>query len=627
MQPPIASRAEALQIPPVRAPKLPSVVDLAQLTRLFEFRTVSRWVLLGLVVGVLAGLAASAFYVLTDLVQYWALEWLAHAPAARPAGEPHILGGDGKGRPQLAWLVFAPALGGLISGLFVYLSGVEGREQGHDGLIRAFHKPRVKLGLRVPLVRAFAAVGIIGTGGSAGREGPVAFLGAGLGALVGRTLRLSARDQRQLLLAGAAGGIAAIFRSPLGAALFVLEVLYRDDFEAEAIVPTVLSAVVGYSTFTLILGETSMFAVAARYSFSPLELPFYLLMAIAIGLSGIAFVRTLDWGKVQFARLPLRPWLRCGVGGLLVGLCALFVPDALGAGYGSLQRILLSQTTYVGWPGAALLLGLALAKVLTTTFTVGSGGSGGVFGPSLVIGGMVGGAFGAAAHAIAPGVVSSPGAFVVVGMASFLGGVACAPISTLVMACEMTRSYELLVPVMLAEVVAYSISRGTPLYRHQVLSRRNSEAHGGEYVTDVLQDLRVGDIIGPAYPARAFPPDTPLEDLMQHAAGCSHAVFPMTNTDGAVCGLLTLDSLKLLFSDPELKRFAIAADCCEPLVSVSSEDSLALALERFATSRYPQLPVIENGQDQVHGWLSYEQLLQAYSQELVRRRGQELPAP
>src|SRR5690606_6793639 len=150
------------------------------------------------------------------------------------------------------------------------------------------------------------------------------------------------------------------------------EVLYRDDFEADAIVPTVLSAVVGYSVFTLVFGETSMFAVAASYDFKPLQLPFYLVMAVGVGLVGVAFVKALHWGEERFRELAFPSWLKATLGGWLVGCCALVVPEALGAGYGALQRVLLTRSEdLAGWSGAGLLLSLALAKMLTTTLTVG----------------------------------------------------------------------------------------------------------------------------------------------------------------------------------------------------------------------------------------------------------------
>jgi CIC family chloride channel protein len=405
--------------------------------------------------------------------------------------------------------------------------------------------------------------------------------------------------------------------------LFVVEVLYRDDFEVDALVPAVLSSVVAYSVFTMIFGEGNIFATADHYPFDPRQLPLYLVMAAAAALIGVFYVKVFYGARDHvFSRLrvpqPIKPMLGC----LAVGAIALVVPQAFGAGYGWLQEAILPSRGLLplGWVGAATLLGFALAKVLTTTLTVSSGGSGGVFGPSVVIGGMIGGAFGLAWHQLFPDVVPEPGAFVIVGMACFFGGVAHAPISSLVMASEMTGSYDLLVPIMLAEAVAVVMMGRFTLYERQVPTRRESPAHGGEYVLDLLQDVPVSSAFRSA-DVIAVAPSTPLTELLRQASESAQQVFPVTSETGGLTGIVTLDTLRAVFLEQDIGTLAIAADCASPFVAVTLDDSLGVALERFARSRYPELPVIDaSDSSRLVGLLSYDRLLQVYSQELMRRR-------
>jgi CIC family chloride channel protein len=227
-----------------------------------------------------------------------------------------------------------------------------------------------------------------------------------------------------------------------------------------------------------------------------------------------------------------------------------------------------------------------------------------------------------------PEVVPEPSAFIIVGMACFVGGVTRAPISTLVMASEMTKGYDLLVPIMLAEVVTFTLTQRWVHYPVQVPTRKDSPAHGAEYVLDLLQHISVREVLTDNTPVACVRASTPLAQLLRQASESSQAVFPVTDEQGEVTGLVTLESVRAFFYDEDMGKLAIAADCAGPLVSVSPNDSLAVALEQFAASHCQQLPVVDGDEHQrIVGLLSYEALLQAYSQELLRRRlGEEGPA-
>ncbi len=340
-------------------------------------------------------------------------------------------------------------------------------------------------------------------------------------------------------------------------------------------------------------------------------------------MTGVAFIKAFFATRDRvFRPLKIPPYLKPMLGGLAIGLLALAMPQAIGTGYGWLQEALVPrlQAFPRGWWGAALLLGIALLKLVSTSLSVASGGPGGVFGPSVVIGGMVGGAFGLAFHELWPNVVPQPGAFVIVGMAAFLGGVAHAPISSLVIASEMTGSYDLLVPLMLAEAVTFVMMRRFTLYESQVPTRRDSPAHGPEYVLDVLQHVRVRDVYQPELAIVSVDPSTPMSDLVRRVTDCTQSVFPVVRAGGRIEGVVTLETLRGFLFDEDVARLAIAADCAVPVTSVSPDDSLATALERFAKSHFPELPVVAPGSGEVIGLIGYEELLEAYSAELVRRR-------
>ena len=270
-------------------------------------------------------------------------------------------------------------------------------------MIRAFHRARGVVRPRVPLVKAIATIVTLSSGGSAGKEGPVAQIGGGIGSLLGTALGLNARDRRILLLAGTAGGLGAIFRAPLGSAITAIEVLYREDFESDALIPCVISSVTAYVVFVLLVGGQRIFAVPEFPLFTPIELPGYVLLALVsvpVGRVYIALFRIMR--QRVFAKLPGPRALRPMLGGLCVGAIGFFVPEAYGVGWGYLQRAIDGQIVV----GALALI--VAAKILATCFTVGSGGSGGVFGPTLFIGGMLGGARRLRRRRAVPGVLPQP---------------------------------------------------------------------------------------------------------------------------------------------------------------------------------------------------------------------------
>lgn len=451
-----------------------------------EPRHGARWLLYCAIVGVVAGVAALAFDALSSASVHLFLEQFAGWSPARPGGENSPFGSVAG--PRRLWLLaLMPAIGGLLSGALVAWLAPEASGHGTDAAIDAYHRREGVIRPRVPIVKIIASAITLGTGGSGGREGPIAQAGAGFGSFIALRLRLSAQERRVLLAAGMGAGIGSIFRAPLAGALFAAEILYSSaEFEASVLIPACVSSIIAYSVFTLVHGTGTLFRTPELAFSGPLELVGYSLLALVLALYGLLYVHTLYGTHDLFRRWHFPSALKPAVGGLCTGAIALALLRAtdneeslavLGFGYGVVQHALDAPSAV---PVTAGLLALiALGKILTTSSTIGSGGSAGVFGPSMVIGGCAGGALGLLLHQLAPQVVPQPAAFAVVGMAGFFAGIAKTPISSLVMVSEITGSYSLLIPSMWVCVLTFAMSRPWHLYSKQVPGRADSPAHQG----------------------------------------------------------------------------------------------------------------------------------------------------
>ncbi len=400
----------------------------------FDWTSQFRWPLLSIVVGIIAGLGAILF----EESLRWTFKHFLSLPSGfqEPGMEAsaELVASLGSLRSWLFLLI--PTLGGLASGLIVFSVAPEAEGHGTDAMIDAFHRRGGYIRKRVPLVKIIASAITIGSGGSAGKEGPIAQIGAGFGSFLASVLRLNPKDRRILVLAGAAGGIGAIFHAPLGAALFAPEVLYRAaEFEFEAILPCIISAIVASSIFDQYFGRQALFN-PGLVDFQLIELLPYALFGVVCALVGFVYIKVFYGSRDHFfKKLPVPKLLRPAVGGFFLGCVALLTPPILDGGYGWVQAAMDGK---IFW-GTMLLL--ALMKIVATSCTISSGGSGGVFGPSVFMGAMLGGSFGFAGHALAPQWVMHPSAFVVVGIGAFFAGVAKVPISSIIMACEMCGNY------------------------------------------------------------------------------------------------------------------------------------------------------------------------------------------
>ncbi len=422
-----------------------------------------KWLALGAVVGAMTGLGAILFYVGIEWLQHLLLKTWAGYSLPGPAGEDLFSGPAGPFRP---WLLFIFLGGvGIFTGYLLRRFVPQTRFGGTDGtdaMIKAFHRQEGHITPSVPVMKVGTSILTIAAGGSAGREGPISLLGAGCGSWLAGKLRLSARERRILLLAGAAGGLGAIFRAPLGGALTAVEVIYREDFEAEALLPSIISSVVSYSLFTLVFGAEPIFGIP-KFEFSDIrELPVYALLGLVCAATGWFYVRTFRIIKYKVFwpltdRLGFVPAV--GLGGLGMACLGYRFPELLGGGQGWLEMAMLGKLSLT------MMAGMIVGKTLATSVVIGSGMSGGMFAPALFVGGMSGGVVGTLGQRFFPSVVAEPGGYVLVGMAAFFAGVANAPIGPLVMVCELTQGYGLLAPLMLATAITLVLGRSVPCMR------------------------------------------------------------------------------------------------------------------------------------------------------------------
>jgi CIC family chloride channel protein len=585
------------------------------------------------VVGAAAGLLGSLFFAGVELFQNFVLERSTGYIPLRAAGEG--LFGESLPRPTfrpwLLWLM--PALGALVGGAISTWLAPETLGGGSDAIIDAFHNKDGVVRKRVAPIKALVSILTLGSGGSGGREGPTMQMGGAIGSLVGQWLRVTPRERRILLVAGTAAGMAAVFRTPLGAALLAVEVLHRDDFETDALVPAVLSSVVAYSVFISFFGETTLFAHAASYPFVPQHLPLYALMALVVSLVATAFLATLRWVQSTTRKLRVPAWLKPGLGGLALGVFAtpiivMIGPrigepgqglGLLGGGYGSAQ-LAISGADWLpgGWRGVELLVLLGAAKIIATSLTVGSGGSAGDFGPSLVIGGVFGGAFGRAAQLFVHDPRLDPGAFALVGMATFYGGIAHVPIASLVMTCELAGSYDLLVPLMLAEGIAFVALRKRSLYHAQVQTKRDSPAHRDDLILDVLKGVRVGDVVVRNRPYVTLEARTPASRVIEAVASSAwQDAFPVIE-DGKLIGIVSAEVLRTMASNPDLEPLAIAHDLMVAPISIRDTDDLQLALEMVLDHGVRELLVIDD-RGAIVGFLDEAEITRVYREATVKR--------
>jgi CIC family chloride channel protein len=513
--------------------------------------------------GVVGALSAQLFMLLLGFAQTVFLAWMAgYQPPGSPAeggALQQIVGAQG-----LLLIPLATTLGGLLSGVLVYSLAPEAEGHGTDTAVKAFHQLGGFIRARVPPLKMVASAITIGSGGAAGREGPTALISAGVGSLYATLRHRSDEERRLLVLIGMAAGLSAIFRSPIGTAFFAIEVLYQDmEFDAPALFYTMIASVVAYVINGVFVGWRPLFDIPANVAVPELrEYVWYAALGLCGGLVATLLPAMFYGLRDLFKALPFPPHIKPAIGGLGVGLLALELPQVLGGGYGWIQQSIDGKLPVM------ILLSLLFAKMLAFSLTVSSGGSGGVFAPSLFVGAMLGGFTAELFH-------QPPAPFVVVGMAAVFGGAARVPIATLLMVTEMTGGYHLLVPAALAVMLSYLTQsllsqplKYKSLYESQVKGRADSPAHRAEHVRTALTLLKRQQGLGEATVGRldlitllksGIPLDLPdgkqlLLGTVHSQSSCADkpiASGPFTRSDGSFTLVAILRRDRMLLPDSD----------------------------------------------------------------------------
>jgi len=458
--------------------------------------------------------------------------------------------------------------------------------------------------------------------GLAGDVAMVAQVSAGFASYLSQLLRLPTLDRRILVISGMAAGIGGMFRAPLGAALFAIEVLYSEnDYESEALIPAIMSSIVAYVVNASLTGWHPIFRTDIEQFTTPRELIAYLLLGMVLAVVGVVYIKVFYGVRDSiFARIPVPAMVKPAIGGLLVALLALVVPQVMSGGYGWIQLTLDDAL-----PLKVLLL-LLPAKILATSFTISSGGSGGVFAPSLVIGGVTGAVFAAAAERVAPGFAPVTSACVLVGMGGFFAGVAKVPIASLIMVAEMSGSYVLLVPLMLVCSVTFLLMRGVSIYEAQVPTRIDSPAHIGELQLDVLEKLTVREVLDEEQELITVTPGTPFAEIIEIVATTEQHAFPVVDAEGLVVGLFSVTDVRRMMASPDVWSVLVASDLSVGVASMAYlelDDDLHSAVRRFTAFRHENLPVLSGPPpSEVVGLLEYHRVLEAYDSEIHRLQAQ-----
>jgi CIC family chloride channel protein len=572
-----------------------------------------RWIFIGILIGVVSGFGAILFSFLLRRGTQFFMNDLTALLLPKQLRQVSFFG-----IPLSRWMIlWIPAFGGLLSGLLVFRFAPEAEGHGTDAMIETFHRKKGIVRKRVPVIKTIASAITIGSGGSAGKEGPIAQIGSGFASFLASVLKMNERDRRIMLLAGAAGGLGAIFKAPLGSALFATEVLYRrPEFEFEAIIPCILSSIVGYTVFTFYYGWETIYHIP-KFPFTPNELVFYGVFGFICAAVGFFYIHFFYGMRDRFFRkLRIPRSFKPAIGGLMLGGLAFFLPHILGGGNEWVQSAI------DGKLAVGLMLVLAFAKIFATSFTISSGGSGGVFAPSLFIGSMLGGSYGHLCSQLFPHWVTHPSAFVFVGMGGFFAGVAKVPIASLIMVAEMTAGYSLIVPLMIVSTISYLLLGEVSLYEKQVSTRLDSPAHIGDFTIDILDHIFVREAIPPDRKVETIPEGMRFEEIMEFIVHSDQSNFPVVDGAGRLKGILSLTDMRRVMLEREIHQLVVARDLATVnVLTVTQEDNLSTALKKMTEAEVRELPVVSREDSRrVISMLSRKDIIRTYHDEMERSK-------
>ncbi|MEE9431965.1 MAG: chloride channel protein [Melioribacteraceae bacterium] len=559
-------------------------------------------IIVAIIIGVLAGFAAIGIRTLIETISHFSF-----------SGAGNYL--ENVASTHWYWLIIIPALGGLIVGPIIHFFAPEAKGHGVPEVMQAILLRGGVIRPRVAIVKAIASAITIGTGGSVGREGPIIQIGSALGSTVGQFFRVPSGRMKTLVGCGAAAGIAAAFNAPIAGALFAVEIILM-DFAVAQFSPIVISAVMATVVSHAYEGKFAAFIVPTYQYVSPYEIGFYFLLGAVAGVVSYAFIKVLYYFEEFFdERLKFPPYLKPVFGGLIIGAIAIAYPEIMGVGYDSINSALHGN---VIWYAA---LGLVFLKIFATSITLGSGGSGGIFAPSLFMGAMLGAFFGHFVHLLFPEITAGPGAYALVAMGGLVAGTTRAPLTAIIIVFELTNDYEIILPLMITVVISSIISSKLSresIYTLKLLLRNIHLKEGTEI--NIMESLFIKDVLTKEFTTISISDNfNQVVNKVIHGRGRK---FPVIDKNNNLKGIILTNTIKdFLFDKEMLKDLLVASDLLSPnFDSVTPEDTCQAALEKMRKHDYDGLSVVDaNNSSQLIGMVWRKDIQDAYDQAVERR--------
>ena len=556
---------------------------------------------LAIVVGLLSGLGAVGFIAMIRLLKggFW---WNWGNYTGYVAGDITSL-----------LIPLLPALGGLMLGPISTIFPKEAKGHGVPEVMESVVLKGGILKLRTVFIRAIASAICIGSGGSAGREGPIAQIGSAIGSYAGQIFKMSSNNVRTLLGCGAAGGIAATFNAPIAGSLFALEIILG-DWNVATFSPVIMSSVIATTIARYFHGNKPAFSVPLYQLVNPVEIVFYIILGLLAGLAALLFIQVLDFFEEYFEKnVNIHPWLKPALGGLILGSIGLVFPQIFGNGYGSMGDALMGRMAF------QLMLILMFLKILATSLTLGSGGSGGVFAPALYIGAMLGGTFGSIVHYLFPTLTATKGAYALVGMGATVAAAAHAPLTNILILFELTGDYHIILPIMVSCIISHLVIRGlSPDSIYSIrLHKRGITIEAGLEV-NVLKSLKVRDAM--TADVEVIKENMPFSEITRHFTQSKYSNFPVVNREEELTGILSFQDIRQHIFEAELENLVVAKDIATTRVTtVTPSDNLKDALSKLAYRSVEQLPVVDaRDPRKLVGILTRRDIITAYNKAIFK---------
>ncbi len=559
-------------------------------------------IIVAIIIGVLAGFAAIGIRALIEAISSLSF-----------TGEGTYL--ENVMSTSWYWILLIPAIGGLIVGPLIYFFAPEAKGHGVPEVMQAILLRGGTIRPRVAAVKALASAITIGTGGSVGREGPIIQIGSSIGSTVGQFFNLPSSRLKTLVGCGAAAGIAAAFNAPIAGALFAVEIILM-DFAVAQFSPIVISAVMATVVSHSFEGKFAAFSVTAYNYVSPYEIGFYFILGAISGLVSFLFVKVLYYSEEFFdEKFKFPEYLKPVIGGLAIGVIALTFPQVMGVGYDSINAALHGNMVWY------VALGLIFVKILATSLTLGSGGSGGIFAPSLFMGAMLGAFFGYFVHSYFPDITAEPGAYALVAMGGLVAGTTRAPVTAIIIVFELTNDYNIILPLMITVVISTILS--SKLSRESIytlkLVLRNIHIKEGT-ASNIMESIFIKDVYTKEYDSINISDN--FNDVVTKVIHGRGSKFPVVTKRNELKGVILTTTIKdYLFEIDSLKNLLVASDLLSPnFDNITLSDNCQIALDKMKNHDFDGLAVVDSVEsNKLIGMVWRKDIQDEYDKEIERR--------